>query len=74
MKIPVHDHDATLVTLKTVNNAETANIIRNLLERVGINARIEGEHQAGFTGALEIKVLVRQCDLAAATKMLDTSF
>ena len=49
-----------LVTVYTVNNAVTAQIIENALRDEGIRCFLEGENQAGEAGltGLEIKIQV----------------
>ena len=53
-----------LVTVYTVNNPITAEIIENALHDEGIRCFLDGEHQAGETGlaALEIKIQVPIAD------------
>lgn len=70
MKVPIHDHDAELVTLTSVNSSEVAEIIRNALQAEDIRSQVDGDHQGGFTGALAIGILVRKTDLDRAKSVL----
>lgn len=60
-----------LTTLVGVYDPVEAELVRNTLADHGITCRLEGEHQAGFTGTLEIGVLVRTVDLGHARKILE---
>ena len=70
MKVPIHDHDTPLVTVTSVNSAHVADIVCNALQVAGIPAQVDGEHQAGFTGALSIGILVRTTDVDRARDIL----
>ncbi len=60
----------TVETVYTVTNPVQAEMVRNLLQGHNIPCQLDGDHQAGFTGALEIGVLVRASDAAAAHHIL----
>lgn len=47
-----------------------AELVRNTLIDHDIDCALEGEHQAGFTGTIEIGILVREADLAKAREVL----
>ena len=69
-KIPIRKPDAHLVTLQTVNDAVKAEMIKNLLADHDIACELGGEHQAGFTGALEVEIIVREEDAALAAQII----
>lgn len=60
--------EARLVSVFQNNDPLLADMVRDRLEENGISAVTEGENQAGFTGALPVKVVVleSQADAAAA--------
>jgi hypothetical protein len=58
------------VTLYTAANPVQAELVKNLLLGHGIECQLDGEHQAGFTGALEVGVMVSNGDIAEATEIL----
>ncbi len=60
-----------LANLVGVYDPIEAELVRNTLADHGINCMLEGEHQAGFTGTLEIGVLVREGDIDHARKILE---
>ena len=59
-----------LVTLTELMDANLAEIIKIALAEEGIQCVIEGEHQAGMTGALPIRLLVGDGDLERAEDIL----
>jgi hypothetical protein len=59
-----------LVVLLTMKDALNAEIIKSLLQDHEIFCAIEGEHQAGLTGILDIRIFVRERDLAEAREIL----
>lgn len=61
-----------LLVVYTTNDAMQAEIIRGALNAEGIHCDIDGEVQAGFTGAgvLEIKLLVPAADYDRARSFL----
>jgi hypothetical protein len=59
-----------LVTLTELTDANLAEIIKIALADEGIRCVIEGEHQAGMTGALPIRLLVGDGDLERAEEIL----
>jgi len=64
--------DYDLVTVYTVANPVTAEIIKNALQADGIQCSLEGENQAAEPGlnALEIKVQVSPKDAGLARKII----
>jgi hypothetical protein len=68
MNIPDQPELVTLTELKDCNLAE---IIKIALGEEGIQCVIEGEHQAGMTGALPIRLLVGDGDLERAEDILN---
>ncbi len=59
-----------LVTLTELTDCNLAEIIKIALADEGIQCVIEGEHQAGMTGALPIRLLVGDGDLERAEEIL----
>jgi putative signal transducing protein len=61
-----------LVVLQSVPTEAQANMIAAALERAGIQAAIEGALTAAFRAEApgEVKIIVRQSDLAKAKKTL----
>lgn len=59
-----------LINVYTVNDAATADMIKNLLIEQGIQCELGGEHQGGFTGTLEIEIIVREADAALAKRII----
>ena len=70
-KIPIRTPDAQLVTIHTVSDSVKAEMIKSLLADHDIPCELGGEHQAGFTGALAIEVIVRQEDAMLATQIVN---
>ena len=68
--VPSPKPTTNLETVYTVTNPVQAEFIKNLLTEHGIPCELDGDHQAGFTGALEIGVLVRQSDADKARDVL----
>lgn len=62
-------NDEPVVAFSTNQFAE-AEILKNMLESEGVQCRLEGENQAGLTGILEIKGLVRAWDEDKARMLL----
>lgn len=50
------------VEVYSLNDPETAEIIQNALRSEGIPCEIEGEHQAGLSGILNMRLMVRARD------------
>lgn len=63
--------EAHLVTVYTVNDPVTAELIKNQLEEEGISCEIGGEHQGGFTGTLAVDIIVRESDVDRAKEIID---
>ena len=59
-----------LVTVYTVTNPVQGEIIKNALEDEQIQCALEGEAQAGLTGVLEIRVMVRAADAERAAELI----
>ena len=59
-----------LVLVKTFNNPNHAELARMALEQAGIEASIEGSHQAGLTGVLRIRLFVFEKDKEQALDIL----
>ena len=66
--------EAHLVTVYTVDDAVTAELIRNTLQEHNIRCELGGEHQAGFTGALAVEIIVRQSDRQRAAELIADMF
>ena len=60
-----------LVCVCTLKDAAVAELIKNDLQRNGIDCRIGDQRQAGLTGVLDVEVNVRREDVAAARKLLE---
>ena len=63
-------HHAELVSISTVYDSTTAEIIRLQLENEGIRCVIDGELQAGLAGALPIHVQVDKPDADRAREIV----
>ena len=63
-----------LVTVYTLDDAVTAELIRNTLQEHDIKCELGGEHQAGFTGALEVEIIVRETDRQRAAELIAEMF
>jgi hypothetical protein len=59
-----------LATVFTTNQAAEAEILKSMLETEGIRCQLDGAHQAGFTGVLDIRGLVPAEDEARARELL----
>lgn len=68
--IKIQSPEMHLTTLMGVYDPVEAELVRNTLKDHGIACSLEGEHQAGFTGTLQIGVLVREGDVDAAKKVI----
>ena len=64
------DEGDRLVTVYTVNDSGTAEIIRNALESEGIFCVLDGASQAGFAGVFRIGLMVRARDADRAGQIL----
>ncbi len=62
-----------LVTIYTVRDPTKAEVIRIALHDNGIACQIDGEYQAGFTGAIDIGILVKAVDADRATKLIESA-
>ena len=69
-RIKIKNPDAKLVTVYTVNDPMEAELIKNTLLDHEIECEIDGEHQAGFTGALSIGVVVLEKDAQRAREFI----
>ncbi len=72
--IKIKSPDERLVTVYSVRDSVNAELIKNMLSDHGIRAEIGGEHQAGFTGALAVEVIVREIDSAKALEFIEAHF
>lgn len=54
----------------TVNNPVQAEIIQNALEAEGIRCVLDGEGQGGFTGVMNIRLLVAASDEEQAARLI----
>ncbi len=61
-----------LITVYTTHDAGEAEIIKGALHAKGLKAEIDGERQAGFTGTLEVEILVRAEDADRARKVIES--
>lgn len=69
-KVKIKSPDMHLTTLIGVYDPVEAELVRNTLHDHGISCALEGEHQAGFTGTLQIGILVREADLDEGKKVI----
>ena len=68
-KIDIKNPEAKLIVLGTVSDPTKAEIIKNVLADHQIACEIAGEHQAGFTGTLDIEIIIRESDVDLATQI-----
>jgi putative signal transducing protein len=61
-----------LVTVTRVRNSAEAEVIRGVLESIGIPCMIGGESQGGFAGVLEIEVMTSVTDADRAREYLES--
>jgi hypothetical protein len=61
-----------LVSVYTIRNPATAEIVKNALEVEGIPCQLENESQAGLTGIFDIQVLVRSADADRARDLIES--
>ena len=61
------------VTVYTVRDPASAEIIRIALHDAGIACEIDGEYQAGFTGAIDIGIIVKAEDADRALKLIESA-
>ncbi len=73
-RVKIKTPESQLVTACTVSDPVRAELIKNMLLDHGIKAEVGGPHQAGFTGALPVEVIVRQADVAAAHEFIQEHF
>lgn len=69
-KMKIENPDIRLVTVCTVNDPIEAELIKHTLLDHNIDCELEGELQAGFTGALGINVVVRESDAKEADEVI----
>lgn len=60
-----------LKTLIKVRGSGLAEVLRIRLEDEGIQCAIEGGNQAGLSGVLPVRILVRSSDLERAKKLIE---
>jgi hypothetical protein len=61
-----------LETVYTLTDPNEAELIKIMLHDSGIACELDGEHQAGFTGMLQIGVLVRAWDADKARSLIES--
>ncbi len=61
---------ASLVAIHSLYDAGVAEVLRVALAEAGIPAFIDGERQAGMTGVLPMRLLVRAQDADRARRLL----
>lgn len=69
-RIKIRQPDTQLTVACQVTDLMKAEAIKNLLATHRVPCELAGEHQAGFTGALPIDILVRDADLALAGEII----
>ncbi len=69
-KIKIQNPDAKLVTLCKLRDAVEAELVKNMLFDHGIDSHIDGEFQAGFTGTLDIEIMVLEGDAEKAEEFV----
>ncbi len=57
-----------LMVVYTTNDVTDAEIVRAALHSEGIKCEIDGQQQGGFTGIMQVKLLVRAEDFDRARK------
>ena len=72
--IEIEDPESHLVTVYTVSDAVQAELIKNMLADHDVNAELGGEHQAGFTGAFQVEIIVKEKNAEAALQFIDAHF
>jgi hypothetical protein len=73
-EIDIHTPGTRLVTVYRVADSVTAELIRNSLRDEGIPCELGGERQAGFTGVLDVEVIVRREDRDRALQVINRLF
>lgn len=73
-KVKIKNPDSNLVTVYTINDPIKAELMKNMLADHGIDADLGGEHQAGFTGALNVDIIVREADAQAAMEFIQIHY
>jgi hypothetical protein len=58
------------VEIYRLTDSAHASIIQNALEDEGIPCQLEGEHQGGLTGVLEVRLLVQPQDEERAAALI----
>lgn len=69
-KIKIHSPELRLQTVCSLNDAAVAELVKGTLLDHGIECELSGKHQAGFTGLIEIDVLIRESDTEKAREIL----
>lgn len=64
--------DQDLVTVTKVRSPAEAEVMRGVLESIGIACMIGGESQGGFAGVLEIEVMTAAADADRARDYLES--
>ena len=70
-KIDFKNPDAKLTVITTCTDPVKAELIKNVLVDHDIPCELGGEQQAGFTGTLEIEVIVLDSDVNRARDVAD---
>ncbi len=70
-KVRIKHPDAKLVTIFHLGDPVEAELVKNTLMDHDIDCQLGGEHQAGFTGTLEISVIVREEDVEQAEEIAE---
>lgn len=66
------DHDRlNLKSVIKVRDSGLAEVLRIRLEEEGIGCVIEGGHQAGLSGVLPMRLLVKSSDFERAKKLIE---
>ena len=72
--VKIKNPESKLITIYTVNDSVQAELIKNMLADHEIEAEVGGEHQAGLTGALEIQIIVKECNAKAGLEFIKIHF
>lgn len=73
-KVKITQPDTKLVSVYQTSDPIKADMVRDRLEENGIDAVVDGEGQAGFSGVLPVNVLVRESDSVRANSFIESVF
>ena len=73
-KIKIQDPEAKLITILKLKDPVEAELIKNTLADHGIESLVDGEHQGGFTGTLNIGIIVKDTDAKFAVEVIKTHY